>query len=81
MIETFATLLFAHVLADFALQPRWMALQKRNPGVLLAHGAVVLAAAQLATGGWMRWELIALAAAHVAIDATKTWGRFTGPGA
>jgi hypothetical protein len=58
-----------------------MALQKRNPGVLLAHGAVVLVAAQLATGGWMRWELIALAAVHIAVDATKTWGRFTGPGA
>ncbi|MFV2093763.1 MAG: DUF3307 domain-containing protein [Hyphomicrobiales bacterium] len=78
MIETFAALLFAHVLADFVLQTRWMSDRKRHPAVLLAHGAVVLVTAQAALGRADAPELLALAAAHLAIDTVKTYGGFTG---
>src|SRR5690606_6625613 len=38
MTETFAALLLAHVLADFVLQTRGIALNKRRLPVLLLHG-------------------------------------------
>ena len=71
MTETFTALLLAHVLADFVLQPGWMAAGKRRAGVLLLHGAVVLIAAQAALGTVTAWPLLILALAHVAIDAAK----------
>ncbi len=78
MIETFTALLLAHVLADFVFQTRWMITHKRKPGVLLTHTAVVLVTAQAAIGQITAPELLALAAAHLTIDAAKTYGRFTG---
>lgn len=72
MIETFTALLFAHVLADFALQNRWMIARKHGPG-LLVHALVVLTLTLLALGHWARWEPYALVAAHVLIDAAKSW--------
>lgn len=70
MIETFAALLLAHVLADFAFQNNWMARNKQHPKALAAHGAVVLTTAILATGA-LDWGLLWLAAIHVAVDAVK----------
>lgn len=78
MIATFCALLFAHMLADFALQTDWIHRNKRNPGVLLIHGAVVLITAQVATGQWNAPILLALAGAHLAFDALKTYGDFNG---
>lgn len=73
MIETFAALLFAHVLADFVLQTGWMVANKRKPLVLLLHGLIVLAALQAALGTVSAWTLLALALAHVVIDAAKSY--------
>lgn len=73
MIETFAALLFAHVIADFVLQTGWMVANKRNPLVLLLHGLIVLATAQAALGTVTAWPLLALALAHVIIDAVKIY--------
>ena len=73
MIATFAALLFAHVLADFVLQTKWMVDNKRKPQVLLLHGLIVLSTAQLAMGNVSAWPLLALALAHVVIDAIKTY--------
>lgn len=73
MIETFAALLFAHVLADFVIQTRWMVDQKRKPQILLLHGVIVLITLQLATGHVTAWPLLALALAHLVIDAVKTY--------
>jgi hypothetical protein len=70
MLETFTALLLAHVLADFVLQTGWMVRRKRGAG-MAAHGALVLATALLALGQWDRWEIYALAAVHIAIDAGK----------
>jgi Protein of unknown function (DUF3307) len=72
MTETFAALLFAHVLADFGLQPAWMAFGKadRRPLPFLAHIAVVAATAVAATGS-LAWPVAALILAHTAIDLGK----------
>lgn len=78
MTETFAALLLAHVLADFVLQTRGIALNKRRLPVLLLHGAVVLAAAQAALGRVDAWELLALALLHTVVDGVKA--RMATPG-
>lgn len=70
MMETLATLLLAHVAADFLLQPDRMVAQKRRPLWFLAHIAIVLATAIAATGS-LHPSLVALAAAHAVIDAAK----------
>ena len=77
MIASFTALLFAHVLADFVFQTGYIIRNKRNPGVLLLHGAIVLICAQAATGRIAAPELLALAAVHLAIDAIKVYGGFT----
>lgn len=73
MIETLVALLFAHVLADFVLQTDWLVANKRKPHVLLLHGVIVLATLQLAVGSVIAWPLLALAAAHMVIDAIKVF--------
>ncbi|MCV6594586.1 MAG: DUF3307 domain-containing protein [Silicimonas sp.] len=73
MLETFAALLFAHVLADFVLQTGGMVARKRAPLVLLLHAVLVLVTAQAALGRIDAWEVLALAAAHLAIDMVKTY--------
>ena len=77
MIETITALLFAHVLADFVLQTGTMVRHKKSFSVMALHGALVLVTAQAATGQIAAPELLALAAAHIAIDAVKTYGNFT----
>jgi hypothetical protein len=72
MTETFAALLFAHALADFVLQSGWMVANKRRPAAMLAHIGVVLATAAAATGS-ADPVLLGLAAAHLVIDAAKTF--------
>lgn len=71
MSSTLAALFLAHVLADFLLQTRAMAEGKRHPGRLALHGLIVLATAALATGSASPW-LLALMAAHLAIDLAKS---------
>lgn len=77
-LATFTALLMAHVLADFVLQTDAMVRHKRQPMMLLLHGAIVLLTAQAATGQLAAPALLALAGAHMAIDAVKTYGRFDG---
>ncbi len=71
MPETLAALLLAHILADFVLQTGWMVANKRRHVAMAAHVAVVLATAVAATGT-LHPALIALTAAHLAIDLVKT---------
>lgn len=72
MIETFIALLLAHALADFVLQTGWMVANKRKPAAMLAHVGVVLATAAAAVGS-VDPILLALAGAHLVIDAAKTF--------
>lgn len=80
MIETFTALLFAHAVADFLLQSHWMVIHKRRPEAMLAHIGVVLVSAVAALGS-ANPALLALAAAHLAIDGAKiSWpGKGLGP--
>ncbi|MFQ6548878.1 DUF3307 domain-containing protein [Aestuariibius sp. 2305UL40-4] len=72
MIETFALLLFAHMLADFVFQSDWIVVNKRRPPAFLLHIAIVFATALAATGAVADWLLLlALTAAHAVIDAIK----------
>lgn len=73
MFDTVIALLFAHVIADFLLQPGVMVRRKREIPIFLAHIAIVAALSLAALGG--SWQLVlAVAAAHLVIDAIKTWG-------
>lgn len=74
MIETFVALLFAHVMADYVFQSGWMVARKRNPMVLLLHLFIVLALSLAVTGHLDTKAVWAVALAHGAIDAVKTWG-------
>jgi len=76
MIETFTALLFAHALADFVLQTDWMHRNKSKIGVMALHGVVVLVLSSAAIGHLTALPVIALAAAHLAIDCIKTYGKF-----
>ncbi len=73
MLETFAALLLAHVVADFLLQTDAMAATKKRPGTLLLHGLIVLITAQAALGTVTAWEPVILALLHIAIDTVKAY--------
>lgn len=74
MTETFAALLFAHVLADFVFQTGWMAQGKQTctPGPMALHIAIVAAAAALVLGT-VAWPVAVLTAMHLAIDIAKSF--------
>ncbi len=69
-------LALAHWLADFPLQTDWMAQHKTNIWVLLLHALIhfVVSLAVLYPVTVLAWPfLLAVAAAHFVIDATKNW--------
>lgn len=72
MIPAFAALLLAHAFTDFVLQTNWMATNKRDPRALALHALTVLATAAITTGTVSPW-LLALTAAHIAIDLAKSF--------
>lgn len=69
--SSFAALFLAHVIADYLLQTRWMVANKHRPAALCLHVAVVLAMMPLVTLH-LSWWFVALAAAHLVIDLSKT---------
>jgi hypothetical protein len=71
MLETFAALLFAHVVADFVLQSNWIVANKARPAGFAAHTALVLATL-LVSLGQLHPALFGLAALHMVIDLIKT---------
>jgi hypothetical protein len=72
MLDTFLALLLAHVVADFLGQPDAMIRRKAEPAVLLLHIVIVGVLSLAALGD--AWQLaLAVAAAHLVIDAVKTW--------
>ncbi len=73
MVETLIALLFAHILADFLLQTRWMIAHKRNFAVLLGHIGIVAGLSYAALGFAGGWVVLALAGSHLLIDAVKTY--------
>lgn len=78
MIETFAALLFAHVLADFILQTGWMAQAKgkRHGAALALHVGTVGVVSALAIGAvtgaaWLAMAMLTLV--HLGIDIAKSF--------
>lgn len=74
MWQTAVALVFAHVIADFALQTRFMVQAKHRPAVFAAHVAIVGLTSVIALGAATLATLFAcalLALAHGAIDAIK----------
>jgi hypothetical protein len=76
-------LLFAHLLADYPLQPTWMVMQKTRLGVLGLHVGVHLGV-MLAVVGAARqiiWPyLLLITAVHFMIDLLKNWFTAVRPG-
>jgi hypothetical protein len=76
-------LIFAHLMADYPLQPTWMVLKKTNPSVLFLHTAIHFGA-MLAVVGAVRqaiWPyLVVLAVIHFGIDLGKNWVNERRPG-
>jgi hypothetical protein len=80
MIETFAALLFAHVLADFLLQSNAMAEGKarRDPGPFALHVVIVALTSAVVLGAITPSALLmvlVLTALHGLIDLAKTFAR------
>ena len=72
----FYLFLFAHLVADFVLQPFWLVQRKRTWGGLLIHGGIVLAcmlalplADRAALGLWP--AMLAITAVHILADRWK----------
>lgn len=72
MITTVALLIAAHFIADFLLQPDWLAKRKRNLPWMALHGVIHALAAYLVRHSWSYWQLpLAIFLVHVLIDAVK----------
>jgi hypothetical protein len=69
--STFAALFLAHVIADYLLQTNWLVMNKHRARAIGLHVAIVLAMMPLVTLH-LSWWFLAVAAAHLAIDLTKT---------
>lgn len=78
----FWQLLLAHFLADYPLQPTWMAKGRRNTGILLLHvGTHFAVSSALVTPYFMEvWRvLLALAGIHFVIDFIRVRLKFHPP--
>lgn len=70
-------LLFAHVVADFVLQPNWLCKAKAAKGykdimTLLGHSAIHAVLAYFLVGAWSCWQLpVLIVLSHFAIDYFK----------
>jgi hypothetical protein len=68
-------LVLAHLLGDYPFQPDWLVKQKRHAWALLLHGAIHFLL-MFAIVGQPRLrllpQLLALTAAHIIVDATKS---------
>jgi hypothetical protein len=70
----FWLLFFSHLVADYPLQPDWMARNKQKLGVLLLHATVHLAVLLILAGEarWLLWPyFLTLCVAHFWIDFGK----------
>lgn len=74
-----AILLFAaHCIADFGLQPTWLARRKSNPLLLMLHALIHAAVAWVLLQDWSGWQLpVMVFVVHGAIDAVKQIARST----
>jgi hypothetical protein len=69
-------LLFAHLLADYPLQPTWMVMQKTRLGVLMLHVGIHFGVMLSIVGAARQilWPyLLLITMIHFAIDLVKNW--------
>jgi len=72
LAETLIALFFAHVLADYGLQWRWLATNKDRGWVLVLHVGIVAVATALAVGHLTAWPVYLLALVHLLVDLAKS---------
>ncbi|MCB1367370.1 MAG: DUF3307 domain-containing protein [Rhizobiaceae bacterium] len=72
MTDTFIALLFAHLLADFVFQTRWMVERKSGFWMLLLHIAIVVLLTALALGNWHIGLLVLVGFSHLIVDLIKS---------
>lgn len=78
MTPSLALLIAAHFIADFFLQPDWLAKRKRNLFCLALHGLIHAATAYLAIQLWSYWKLpAAIFLVHILTDVIKVRCRDT----
>ena len=72
MERVIALLIAAHFVADFALQPDWLAQRKRKTGYLLVHALIHAGLVYLVLQAWAYWQIPVLVfLIHALIDAVK----------
>jgi len=82
MLETFATLLAGHLIGDFVIQTKSMAMREERFGILLLHAALVTGVTLLLLGQLHIAVLIIVLISHMLIDIAEThlfpdtWGTF-----
>lgn len=65
-------LIAAHCIADFGLQPDWLARRKSNPLLLMLHALIHAAVVYLVLQDWTGWQAPAIVfGAHAVIDGVK----------
>ena len=75
-------LLAAHLVGDFLLQSKSMVKEKRRPGILALHGAILAAVSYIFAARWIVWEIpTAIFITHIGIDFLKTSQRRPGAAA
>jgi hypothetical protein len=75
-------LIAAHLVGDFALQPRRMVERKADPVVLLAHAAIVAALSYGLAGAWIAWQIpVVVFVTHALVDFIKVRSKRHGLGA
>lgn len=71
IIQCFSVILFAHLLADFVFQNKWMIDQKSKWYILLMHASIVTVITSIALGGFVQIALL-IGISHLIIDAAKS---------
>lgn len=71
-VESFAALFFAHVIADYLLQTKWVVVNKRRPAALAVHITLVFLCMILTTLTLSPWFLV-IAGLHLCIDILKAY--------
>lgn len=70
IIQCFSFMLFAHLMADFVFQNKWMIDRKSKCYILLMHASIVTILTSIALGGFVQTSLL-IGISHLIIDTAK----------
>lgn len=72
MVQLLISLVVAHIVGDFWLQPDWMAARKREPGILVLHVLIHALLAWVFAGQFGNWMIpVVVFVAHLVLDVGK----------